>query len=364
MWQDNYNYYLYHHGILGQRWGKKNGPPYPLGSSDHSASEKKAGWRKSLDKPNGSSHTRNSKVSKNTDNSEKDGFHLTDKQKKALKIGAVAVAASFAAYGTYKLAQSGKLNDLAAIGKAKVDAMLGKKAGIAGDIGQRKISDLPKGKPLNGDATKFSMSAEAKARVSEVSRKYDKFNFKDIANPIRNVDEIGRLANARCFEDFTNRKSTYNCKENSLTFFMRKVVGKDVVSPPQTVDGGLKDFVARYFKNDPDAVVATINTKKNEAYKGLNAEQVAKKFIEGRMNSDNPRRKFYDGDCGAFGCDEMGHTISWYIENGKVRLFNVKQHKSSRKTGDWLAKIPVGSTYQIVNYSQLNPAEALRELYK
>ena len=47
---------LSHHGILGQKWGKKNGPPYPLGSSDHSASEKKAGWRKSLNTKNRPSH--------------------------------------------------------------------------------------------------------------------------------------------------------------------------------------------------------------------------------------------------------------------------------------------------------------------
>ena len=53
----NINYYnpyvrqeleLYHHGVAGQKWGKRNGPPYPLAASAHSASEKKAGWRKSL----------------------------------------------------------------------------------------------------------------------------------------------------------------------------------------------------------------------------------------------------------------------------------------------------------------------------
>lgn len=34
--QNDYRGYLSHHGIKGQRWGKKNGPPYPLSDRLHS----------------------------------------------------------------------------------------------------------------------------------------------------------------------------------------------------------------------------------------------------------------------------------------------------------------------------------------
>lgn len=33
---------LSHYGILGQKWGKRNGPPYPLGGGDYSTTEQKA----------------------------------------------------------------------------------------------------------------------------------------------------------------------------------------------------------------------------------------------------------------------------------------------------------------------------------
>lgn len=37
-----------HHGILGQKWGKRNGPPYPLGGGSYSITEKKKIYRARL----------------------------------------------------------------------------------------------------------------------------------------------------------------------------------------------------------------------------------------------------------------------------------------------------------------------------
>ena len=56
-----------HHGIKGMKWGVMMGPPYPLSDEDHSAAEKKAGWKSSLSsflKKYGSKSTDNSELLK------------------------------------------------------------------------------------------------------------------------------------------------------------------------------------------------------------------------------------------------------------------------------------------------------------
>lgn len=96
---------LYHHGIKGQKWGKKNGPPYPLDEGKHSSAEKKA---------------------KENNKRQHHGLNLTEKQKTSLKVGAIAGLTAVAVIGGVYIAKNPELvGQLAKVGHKSLTKDLG-----------------------------------------------------------------------------------------------------------------------------------------------------------------------------------------------------------------------------------------------
>lgn len=106
------NDYLAHHGINGQKWGHRNGPPYPLSADDHSAAEKKLNKASELDNYGTKAHHKSNKSSDTVSKSSSGKKGMTDEQKeKAKKIATVAAATAataLAAYGAYKFVDATK----------------------------------------------------------------------------------------------------------------------------------------------------------------------------------------------------------------------------------------------------------------
>lgn len=262
---------LTHHGILGMKWGKKNGPPYPLNASNHSVSEKKAGWQKSLGKDS-------------QDDAKQKG--LTDKQKKAIKIGAAAAGVALAACGTYYLYKSGKLDNLIEMGKNNVK-------GLAGDA---DIIDFgEKAKPVTGTIRKLA----GKESIKDSLRN---------ANPLRGTTE-GRN----------------NCVPSALAGFLRQA-GYDVTAKST---GGVMQNTAGVVE---------------EVFKGVKVlEGSASKF--GRSREDAAEmlvKRFGDnaeGLCSIQWKTGGGHCFSWKIVNGVVEFLDYQNGRGDAEVAKYFGLI-------------------------
>lgn len=268
----NYETNLYYHGILGQRWGRKNGPPYPLGSSDHSASEKRAGWRKSIDKSSDTSYTNNSKQSK-------EKKRLTDNQKKAIKIGVAVVATALVAYGTYKLAKSGKLDPLIQNGKAKVEELMGT------NLKDVKVGDLPKETTKSSVVTGFKKLSQSE----------------HLSDTLKNTNPL-----------LGKPEGMYNCSACGVTAFLRRQ-GYDVTA--KSTGGEMQNLggvVEKCFKGSKvfDGSAIKFGRSRNDA-----AEMLLKRFGN---NAEGVVGIQWKGSSG-------GHVFNWKIKDGIVSFFDAQQ---------------------------------------
>lgn len=119
---------LYHHGIKGQKWGHRryqneDGTWTSEGKEHRRLENSSSGGgleaeSKTADEPetDSASESKGRLLSKD--------FHLTEGQKKALKIGAVVAGTALVAYGAYKLTNNRVIDDYQVIGKEYVDTYL------------------------------------------------------------------------------------------------------------------------------------------------------------------------------------------------------------------------------------------------
>lgn len=285
-----YANYLRHHGILGMKWGKQNGPPYPLGASDHSSSEKKAGWRKSLDKSSPVKHTKSSPGKSSDADSGEKKHGLTDRQRRAIKIGATVAATVLVTYGTYRLVKSGKLDKQIAAGKAYADELLGKKSGDT-EFGQQRVSDLVGQKTAQKDVGQTVGG------------------IKKLAKP-ETLEETLRNVNP----NRGNRLYDNNCTYCSVTAFLRSigydVTARDTGGEPQILGGVIESCFKGAKVIDGSAV--KFGCSRQDA-----AEMLINKF--GHNASGVCDVQFKSGG---------GHAFNWSIKEGVVTFFDGQDAES------------------------------------
>ena len=224
---------LYHHGILGQKWGVKNGPPYPLGVGDHNAREKKAGWRQSLNTSSDKKDRLNNKKRMSEDTKRK--------LKKAAIIAGVSVGLIAGGYLAYKMHTRvyPRMNGL--VDKRKIEQFNDTVDNLIRENSAKRVKALE----LYADTSQEAVEAwfldnglqfnDKYEMIKKASRSSDSEFYKNLKIKVFDFDESnGALETVRSEISKINEKlsgtpeGSINCAHCSLSFVLNNAFGKNV----------------------------------------------------------------------------------------------------------------------------------------
>ena len=245
-WNGN-NAELYHYGILGMHWGIRR-------YQNPDGTVTRAGRNR---------YTEGGTRAKATEAKQTKRKGLSDKQKKALKIGVAVAVTALAAYGGYRLYRSGKLNPLVDAGKRKVTGILGTAA--------------EKGSTAHSSGLKMLSHKES---VEEAISK---------VNPTKNLHNC------------------YNC----VTATTLRMCGIDAVAKSDTQMGKGRAFedICKVFKVKEENILHV-----NSPDVGRIQRNILRKFKEGDVGAI--ALTWNDSRLGD------AHTLNWTIRNGKVEFMD------------------------------------------
>ena len=248
--------YLVHHGIKGQKWGIQNGPPYPLGTKISQMIKRRASARQERNL------------------SEDDSA----RRKKIAKAIAIAAGLSLATYGTYKLYKSGALDKAISVCKNKEIS---------------KVEFGSTGKLLNESFGSGEIKAIPSSQVPKSMN--DLFGKLDDNNVLKTPKEVQN-----------------NCVNTALAAIAR-MKGLDVKPGWQENGHGLdaSKWTECFFEKTDKLGNSILKTPPPSR---LNSYETASKWF-----SRYPEGS-YGIFCGRFqGVDgPVEHAIFWRIENGKL----------------------------------------------
>lgn len=309
-----YNNSLAHHGIKGQRWGKLNGPPYPLDYKSHSVLEKKENPKVKIDGTASASiktinKASSTQVSENRNEEEsKQKKKLTDKQKRALKIaGAAVVTTAIVGLSIYAIKKYGN-------NKAAKEAF-------------NKAADSLKDESLDG--------------------------FMDITNDVfNNETSYGKIKDAikKCNPGFDswNPADKNNCG-NACLAAEEQIRGIDVFARKNTDGLHMRD-IAGCFKNVDSKQFADANNYMPNV-----------PFDEYKKNISNPQ---YAKEHAAKVKQAFEKTIVESFPDTNARgVFNTEMYGGETITGHWMMWVKEGSSVKFLNPQKDVPQNAIDQYF-